>query len=171
MFESNKDGALIKVIDFGTSRIFDSSEKMNQKFGTVSVCPFFFYNEFKPYYIAPEVLKKKYDEKCDIWSCGVILYILLCGYPPFNGQNDKAIMEKVAKGVYNFDGEEWQQISTDAKTLIRKMLEYDPSKRLSAEQCYQDIWLKKYAKKDLVEIPIITKALENMRTFRVNSCF
>ncbi len=113
------------------------------------------------------MLKKKYDEKCDIWSCGVILYILLCGYPPFNGPNDKAIMDKVAKGVFNFDGEEWQQISQEAKNLIKKMLEYDPSKRVNAEQTYSDVWVKKYASKNVVEIPIITKALENMRTFRV----
>ena len=66
----------IKIIDFGTSQKFEKGKDLTQKFGT-------------PYYIAPEVLKKKFGEKCDIWSIGVILYILLCGYPPFNGQNDK----------------------------------------------------------------------------------
>jgi calcium-dependent protein kinase len=66
----------IKIIDFGTSQTYKKDQHMSQKFGT-------------PYYIAPEVLKKKYTEKCDIWSIGVILYILLCGYPPFNGANDK----------------------------------------------------------------------------------
>ena len=76
-------------------------------------------------------------------------------------------MEKVAKGVFNFEGDEWQQISQEAKSLIKKMLEYEPLKRVGAEQCYSDAWLKKYAKKDVVDIPIITKALENMRTFRV----
>jgi len=57
----------------------------------------------KPYYIAPEVVSYKYNEKCDIWSCGVILYILLCGYPPFTGSNEKEIIEKVKKGVFVFD--------------------------------------------------------------------
>lgn len=66
----------VTIIDFGTSEVFDPTQKMNKKFGT-------------PYYIAPEVLKKSYDEKCDLWSIGVIMYILLCGYPPFNGANDK----------------------------------------------------------------------------------
>jgi calcium-dependent protein kinase len=65
----------IKVIDFGLSRIFKKDKKMNQRLGT-------------PYYVAPEVLKKKYDEKCDIWSIGIILHIFLCGSPPFIGRND-----------------------------------------------------------------------------------
>lgn len=65
----------IKVIDFGLSRTFDANKVMCSKLGT-------------PFYIAPEVLKQKYNEKCDIWSCGVILYILLSGTPPFNGKND-----------------------------------------------------------------------------------
>lgn len=65
----------IKVIDFGLSRTFESNKNMYSRMGT-------------PFYIAPEVLKKKYNEKCDVWSCGVILYILLSGNPPFNGKND-----------------------------------------------------------------------------------
>lgn len=56
----------------------------------------------KPYYIAPEVLQKNYDEKCDIWSCGVILYILLAGYPPFNGRTEQDIFNKILKGKITF---------------------------------------------------------------------
>lgn len=116
IYESDKDGSTLKVIDFGTSREFDGNTKLSQRLGT-------------PYYIAPEVLKRKYDEKCDIWSCGVILYILLCGYPPFAGKTDEKIMERVQKGVYSFDHEEWEEISKEAKEFIKKMLTYDPSKR------------------------------------------
>jgi calcium-dependent protein kinase len=85
LFESNSLNANLKVIDFGTSRKFDNNTRMTKKLGT-------------PYYIAPEVLSENYNEKCDIWSCGVILYILLCGYPPFTGKNEKEIFDKVLKG-------------------------------------------------------------------------
>lgn len=91
LLDSNEDNANLKVIDFGTSQIYDPNIKMRQKYGT-------------PYYIAPEVLNKLYDEKCDIWSSGVIMYIILSGYPPFNGKTDFDIMNAVRKGTYNFNG-------------------------------------------------------------------
>ncbi|KAF8817737.1 calcium-dependent protein kinase CDPK3, partial [Cardiosporidium cionae] len=78
--------SLIKIVDFGLSAFFQGGgRKMRDRLGTA-------------YYIAPEVLRKKYDEKCDIWSCGVILYILLCGYPPFSGHSDQEILRRVEKG-------------------------------------------------------------------------
>ncbi len=171
LYESNKEGALLKVIDFGTSKVFDITQKMNQKFGTVDFifCQNSIFIHFlqKPYYIAPEVLKKKYDEKCDIWSCGVILYILLCGFPPFNGENDKEIMDRVAKGTYSFDFDEWKGVSIEAKQFIKKMLEYDPSKRYNAEQSMNDAWIKKYTNKNVVDVPLMQNALKNMTNFRV----
>ena len=78
------------------------------------------------------MLKKNYSEKCDIWSIGVVMYVLLCGYPPFNGANDKAIIESVLKGKYSLDEPEWDDISEEAKDLIKKLLDYDPAKRISA---------------------------------------
>ena len=79
-------------------------------------------SSFKQLKHITNVLKKTYDEKCDIWSAGVILYIMLSGYPPFNAPNDELIMEKVRRGVYNFEGEEWDQISDGAKRFIDRML-------------------------------------------------
>jgi len=101
--------------------MFETGGKMKKRYGT-------------PYYIAPEVLKNEYDEKCDLWSIGVILYILLCGYPPFNGSNDEAIIKKVKEGKFRTDDEEWLQISSEAKDLVNKLLAYDPKKRATASE-------------------------------------
>lgn len=96
---------VVKLVDFGTSTRLDPNTKLSQKLGT-------------PYYIAPEVIKMKYDEKCDIWSCGVIMYILLSGYPPFNGSTDEDIMKKVLKGKFSFDSEEWKDISKEVLNVF-----------------------------------------------------
>jgi len=93
LYDSKKVNSVIKLVDFGISGTFKHNEKLRSKLGT-------------PYYIAPEILEKNYNEKCDIWSCGVILYIMLCGYPPFNGANNEAIMEKVKIGKYGFNQKE-----------------------------------------------------------------
>lgn len=85
LFETENTNSNIKIIDFGTAGIFSNKKALSKKTGT-------------PYYIAPEVIKKKYTAKCDVWSSGVILYILLCGYPPFNGESDREIMDNVLKG-------------------------------------------------------------------------
>ena len=93
------------------------------------------------YYIAPEVLKSDYNEKCDVWSCGVILYILLSGYPPFNGATDREIYQSIEKGKFSFPPEEWSYISSSAKELIEKMLKKDPNHRISAAQALKDSWI------------------------------
>jgi len=148
VYESKKKDANLKVIDFGTSKRFHTGVKMTQKFGTA-------------YYIAPEVLGKNYDEKCDVWSCGVILYILLCGYPPFGGANDKEILQKVKLGRFKFDDEDWGKISPDAKTLIKKMLTFNPSERISARQALDDKWIQN----NTSSTPLSQKALKNLSDF------
>jgi calcium-dependent protein kinase len=99
-----------------------------------------------------------------MWSAGVILYILICGYPPFYGDNDQEILESVRKGAYDFDEEEWDNVSADAKALIGRHLLKDPNKRCTAEQALQDIWIKSMAgaSKELVNI----KVVQNMVAFK-----
>ena len=92
---------------------------MKQRFGT-------------PYYIAPEVLKGNYDNKCDMWSCGVIMFILLSGRPPFDGSNDNQILEAVKQAKVDLKGSMWNKVSEDAKDIVKKLLAKDPSKRLNA---------------------------------------
>jgi calcium-dependent protein kinase len=146
-----KKNNIIKIIDWGTARYFEKNKKMNKISGT-------------PYYIAPEVLFEKYDEKCDVWSCGVIMYILLCGYPPFNGESDNEILSKIKTGKFTFPDEEWESISYDAKDLIKCMLEFDPKKRASASSCLNHIWLTDHNKKS-VDVTLTKKALTNMKKF------
>jgi calcium-dependent protein kinase len=69
--------------------------------------------------MAPEVLKKSYDEKCDIWSCGVVMYILLCGYPPFRGKTLDELNANILKGKVQFNTPEWHDVSKKAKDLIK----------------------------------------------------
>jgi calcium-dependent protein kinase len=148
-----KKNNIIKIIDWGTARFFDKdkNKKMNKISGT-------------PYYIAPEVLLEKYDEKCDIWSCGVIMYILLCGYPPFNGETDNEILAKIKTGKFTFPEEEWGNLSSACKDLIKCMLEFDPKKRYSASQCLNHTWIANIKKSGL-DNNLTKRALNNMKKF------
>lgn len=119
----------IKIIDFGTANYCSEDKDLTQKVGT-------------PYYIAPEVINKKYDKRCDIWSCGIIMYILLSGYPPYDGDDDETIMKNILKEEFDFKSEEWQDISNEAMELISKMLVKDPSKRISAQDAINHTWFK-----------------------------
>lgn len=94
-----------------------------------------------PYYVAPEVLKKHYGQECDIWSAGVIIYILLSGVPPFWDETEQGIFEQVLKGELDFVSEPWPSISQSAKDLVRKMLVRDPKKRLTAHEVLSHPWV------------------------------
>lgn len=94
-----------------------------------------------PYYISPEVLAGNYDVSCDMWSAGCMLYILLCGYPPFYGDDNNEILQMVAKGEFDFDGEEWDEIDNGAKSLIRRLITR-PEIRETAADALKDRWLR-----------------------------
>jgi calcium-dependent protein kinase len=159
LLETNKKGDLnIKIIDFGTSNYYDKNKKLTLKVGT-------------PYYIAPEVLRKDYNNKCDVWSCGVIMYVLLSGSPPFDGPDDISIMDKVKAGKYNFNGKEWLSVSKEAKALIDRLLCYDQKKRINADEALRDPWIVKFAKqKELKDqspgnLENLRRPFENLRKF------
>lgn len=111
-------------------------------------------------------MKSDYNEKCDLWSIGVILYILLSGKPPFDGNDDKEIVNSVRIGTYSLTSSEWKNISNEAKDLIKKMLTYDPNQRITAEAAINHPWIKKKVNEP-VDTKVTTNALQNLRTFRV----
>eukprot|EP00826_Nyctotherus_ovalis_P049525 TRINITY_DN599_c0_g3_i6.p1 TRINITY_DN599_c0_g3~~TRINITY_DN599_c0_g3_i6.p1 ORF type:complete len:550 (-),score=147.22 TRINITY_DN599_c0_g3_i6:103-1752(-) len=155
LFESPAADANLKVIDFGTSMIFKNTQ-LKQKLGT-------------PYYIAPEVLKKSYNEKCDVWSSGVILYILLSGTPPFYGNTDQEILKRVLDGRYSFRGELWGSISAEAKSLITGMLKYDPDKRITAFDALNHPWITKYTTLKAHDEKLNVLSLKRLQSFKVRN--
>lgn len=129
IFKTKAEDSEMKIIDFGLSRYEDEAgSKMTTRVGT-------------PYYISPEVLARRYDKACDLWSIGVITYILICGYPPFYGDTDAEIFESVRKGRFTFPSPEWDDITRPAKTFIKSLLNKDPTARPTAEQALQHEWL------------------------------
>jgi len=125
------ENEIIKVADFGLSKNF-GDEKMMTSCGS-------------PGYVAPEVLEcESYDKAVDMWSIGVIIYILLVGYPPFYADNDPALFKKIMACDYDF-GEGWDVISDGAKDLVRHLLVKDPKKRFTAAQTLNHPWVKQSA--------------------------
>mmetsp|Transcript_206 Transcript_206/g.409 ORF Transcript_206/g.409 Transcript_206/m.409 type:complete len:382 (-) Transcript_206:111-1256(-) len=134
LFESNADDeeedAPIKLIDFGLSRRHKRNEEpMTNPVGTA-------------YYMAPELLEGKYDKSCDIWSVGTIVYILLCGYPPFNSDTDPEIVENIKRGQFEFPARQWSAKSDEAKDFIKCLLRRDPRKRFTASEALCHPWIK-----------------------------
>jgi len=155
LLEQNKEFDAIKIIDFGTSLVYDPNKNLDEKLGT-------------PYYIAPEVLNKNYNSKCDIWSCGVISYILLSGMPPFNGQSDQEIMKKVRAGSFSFDDKVWNNISDNCKDFITKLLTYKQEERPTASEALQHPWIVELST-TVVDEKSAQDALSNLKSFKVDS--
>ena len=125
----DNDDYKIKFVNFSTAIEFTSGKKLTQFVGT-------------HYYVAPEVISKNYNELCDIWSCGIILYILICEYPPFQGKNNDEILHNIKFTELKFNKKEWEKISNSCKDLIIKMLSKNPKKRPSADICLKHRWFK-----------------------------
>ncbi|KAH7447881.1 hypothetical protein KP509_01G125300 [Ceratopteris richardii] len=147
--DSGEDSAL-KTIDFGLSVFFRPGEIFHDVVGS-------------PYYVAPEVLKKNYGPEADVWSAGIILYILLSGVPPFWAETEQQIFEEVLVGDLDFESDPWPSISESAQDLIMKMLNRDPKKRLTAHQVLCHPWIKKDGVAP--DRPIDSAVLSRMKQF------
>ncbi|OEH74097.1 CAM CDPK domain-containing protein [Cyclospora cayetanensis] len=132
LFLSSARDSPLKIIDFGLSCRFKPGEFVSTKAGT-------------PYYVAPQVLEGRYDFRCDAWSLGVILYILLCGFPPFYGDTDAEVLAQVKAGSYSFAGPEWRRVSDEGKDLIRKLLKINPDERLQVDDALHHPWIMSLA--------------------------
>lgn len=128
VFSTPDMGSPLKMIDFGFARLFEEGVPMGGMHGTV-------------YYVDPEVIDGCYNEKCDVWSTGVIVYMLLSGSPPFNGDADRDILLKIKKGTLKFEGIRWSQVSETAKDFIRYLLNRNGTERASAIQALHHPWL------------------------------
>ncbi|OIV92272.1 hypothetical protein TanjilG_00290 [Lupinus angustifolius] len=129
LFVDEKEDSTLKAIDFGMSVFFKPGDVFTDMVGS-------------PYYIAPEVLRKKYGPEADVWSAGVIIYILLCGTPPFWGESEQEIFKEVLDGDLDFSLDPWPTISESAKDLIRKMLVRDPRNRITAHEVLCHPWIQ-----------------------------
>ncbi|KAL0730629.1 hypothetical protein Bca4012_026722 [Brassica carinata] len=150
LLSSKEENAMLKATDFGLSVFIEEGKVYRDIVGSA-------------YYVAPEVLRRSYGKEIDIWSAGVILYILLSGVPPFWAENEKGIFDEVVKGEIDFVSQPWPSISESAKDLVRKMLTKDPRRRITAAQVLEHPWIKGGEAPDK---PIDSAVLSRMKQFR-----
>lgn len=150
LFKSTKEDSPLKATDFGLSDFIKPGKKFQDIVGSA-------------YYVAPEVLKRQSGPESDVWSIGVITYILLCGRRPFWDKTEDGIFKEVLKGKPDFTRKPWPSISTSAKDFVKKLLVKDPRARLTAAQALSHPWVREGG--DASEIPVDISVLSNMRQF------
>ncbi|KQJ84031.1 calcium-dependent protein kinase 12 [Brachypodium distachyon] len=150
LLASPAEDAPLKAIDFGLSVFIEEGKVYKDIVGSA-------------YYVAPEVLRRNYGREIDVWSAGVILYILLCGSPPFWAETEKGIFDAILVAQLDFSSSPWPTISENAKDLIRQMLNTDRQKRITAAQALEHPWLKEGGASDR---PIDSAVLLRMKQFK-----
>ncbi|XP_018472312.2 calcium-dependent protein kinase 3 [Raphanus sativus] len=151
LFLSKDESSPLKATDFGLSVFFKPGDKFKDLVGSA-------------YYVAPEVLKRNYGPEADIWSAGVILFILLSGVPPFWGENETGIFDAILQGHLDFSADPWPAVSNGAKDLVKKMLTYDPKDRLTASEVLNHPWIKEDG--EASDKPLDNAVLSRMKQFR-----
>uniref|UniRef100_A0A5B7AXG8 non-specific serine/threonine protein kinase n=1 Tax=Davidia involucrata TaxID=16924 RepID=A0A5B7AXG8_DAVIN len=145
LFANKKENAPLKAIDFGLSIFFKPGERFTEIVGS-------------PYYMAPEVLKRNYGQEVDVWSAGVILYILLCGVPPFWAETEQGVAQAIIRSVIDFKRDPWPKVSDNAKDLVKRMLDPDPNRRLTAQEVLEHPWIQNAKKAPNVPLGETVKA-------------
>eukprot|EP00190_Bangiopsis_sp_CCMP1999_P007017 CAMPEP_0198722290 /NCGR_PEP_ID=MMETSP1475-20131203/72_1 /TAXON_ID= ORGANISM="Unidentified sp., Strain CCMP1999" /NCGR_SAMPLE_ID=MMETSP1475 /ASSEMBLY_ACC=CAM_ASM_001111 /LENGTH=522 /DNA_ID=CAMNT_0044483193 /DNA_START=172 /DNA_END=1740 /DNA_ORIENTATION=- len=144
------DAANLKATDFGLSCFFKPPALLTEQCGT-------------PMYIAPEVIKGKYNHKADVWSAGVVLYIMLSGKVPFYGKSDRQILKMTLRGKFNIEKEPWPHISEEAKECVALMLTMDPARRPDAKAMLAHPWMKENGIAS--DKPLVASVLDNLNSF------
>ncbi|CAN6331832.1 unnamed protein product [Urochloa humidicola] len=151
LFLNKREDSPLKATDFGLSVFFKPGEQFRDLVGSA-------------YYVAPEVLKRRYGAEADIWSAGVILYILLSGVPPFWAENEDGIFDAVLQGHIDFASDPWPSISNSAKDLVKKMLRQDPKERLTAAEILNHPWIREDG--EAPDKPLDITVIGRMKQFR-----
>ncbi|XP_040873255.1 calcium-dependent protein kinase 1 isoform X1 [Glycine max] len=154
LFLSKDENSPLKATDFGLSVFFKPGDVFKDLVGSA-------------YYVAPEVLRRSYGPEADIWSAGVILFILLSGVPPFWSSkpplHEQGIFDAILRGHIDFTSDPWPSISSSAKDLVKKMLRADPKQRLSAVEVLDHPWMREDGASDK---PLDVAVLSRMKQFR-----
>ncbi|CAJ0961262.1 unnamed protein product, partial [Ranitomeya imitator] len=163
LYTTKRPNYVLKLTDFGFAKETTTHNSL------ATPC-------YTPYYVAPEVLgPEKYDKSCDMWSLGVIMYILLCGYPPFYSNHGLAISpgmkKRIRMGQYEFPNPEWSEVSPDVKQLIRNLLKTDPTQRMTITEFMNHPWIMVCAGHSLLQVDEMFGGLRSQtsKVFPVNA--
>ena len=148
---SDDNDSYIKLADFGFAARVHEPKSLSKQCGT-------------PFFVSPEILMRKpYDQQSDMWSVGCIVFLLLSGNLPFMGRSQKDLFRKIVAGKFEFDPEDWQDVSDDAKDLVSKLLVLNPDERITASEAVRHRWLK--ASKDRLSMIMLQGTSQRLKTF------
>jgi len=150
LLADSSEGAALKATDFGLSAFFREGQVFSDIVGSA-------------FYVAPEVLRRSYGPQADLWSCGVMLYILLSGVPPFYATTEQGIFEQVIRGPLDLESPPWPHVSAPAKDAVRRLLVRDPRKRATAVEILAHPWLREGGV--AAETPLVPEVLTRLRGF------
>ncbi|CAG9310553.1 CDPK1_10 [Blepharisma stoltei] len=156
VFLDSSDEAPLKITEFGVFQWLKSVPSITENIDVT-------------FYTAPEVIEGKFDNKCDIWSCGAMLYTMLSGEPPFTGSNKDEIFASIKEANIKLKGSRWSKISQEAKDLIRKMLVLDPSERITAQEAWEDTWIQDRANGVIDDNEISSRVVRKLVEFKAKN--